>query len=128
MIESVSFKGPSATIKTHHNVGGLPPNMRFKLVEPLRELFKDEVRELGALLGLPREIVWRQPFPGPGLAIRVLGEVTEERLALLREADAIVQEEVRAGRARARALAGLRGAAAGPHRGRAWATSAPTRR
>jgi GMP synthase (glutamine-hydrolysing) len=86
VIESVSFKGPSATIKTHHNVGGLPPNMRFKLVEPLRELFKDEVRELGALLGLPREIVWRQPFPGPGLAIRVLGEVTEERLALLREA------------------------------------------
>jgi GMP synthase (glutamine-hydrolysing) len=95
VIESVSFKGPSATIKTHHNVGGLPPNMRFKLVEPLRELFKDEVRELGALLGLPREIIWRQPFPGPGLAIRVLGEVTEERLALLREADAIVQDEVR---------------------------------
>ena len=91
----MSFKGPSATIKTHHNVGGLPPNMRFKLVEPLRELFKDEVRELGALLGLPAEIIWRQPFPGPGLAIRVLGEVTEERLALLREADAIVQEEVR---------------------------------
>jgi GMP synthase (glutamine-hydrolysing) len=95
VIESVSFKGPSATIKTHHNVGGLPPNMRFKLVEPLRELFKDEVRELGALLGLPGEIIWRQPFPGPGLAIRVLGEVTEERLALLREADAIVQDEVR---------------------------------
>jgi len=95
VIESVSFKGPSATIKTHHNVGGLPPNMRFKLVEPLRELFKDEVRELGALLGLPEEIIWRQPFPGPGLAIRVLGDVTEERLALLREADSIVQEEVR---------------------------------
>jgi len=95
VIESVSFKGPSATIKTHHNVGGLPPNMRFKLVEPLRELFKDEVRELGAVLGLPAEIIWRQPFPGPGLAIRVLGEVTEERLALLREADAIVQDEVR---------------------------------
>ena len=95
VIESVSFKGPSATIKTHHNVGGLPPNMRFKLVEPLRELFKDEVRELGAVLGLPDEIIWRQPFPGPGLAIRVLGEVTEERLALLREADAIVQDEVR---------------------------------
>jgi len=95
VIESVSFKGPSATIKTHHNVGGLPPNMRFRLVEPLRELFKDEVRELGALLGLPGEIIWRQPFPGPGLAIRVLGEVTEERLALLREADAIVQDEVR---------------------------------
>jgi GMP synthase (glutamine-hydrolysing) len=95
VIESVSFKGPSATIKTHHNVGGLPSTMRFKLVEPLRELFKDEVRELGTVLGLPAEIIWRQPFPGPGLAIRVLGEVTEERLALLREADAIVQDEVR---------------------------------
>jgi GMP synthase (glutamine-hydrolysing) len=94
-MDSVSLKGPSATIKTHHNVGGLPSNMRFKLVEPLRELFKDEVRELGAVLGLPPEIIWRQPFPGPGLAIRVLGEVTEERLALLREADAIVQDEVR---------------------------------
>jgi GMP synthase (glutamine-hydrolysing) len=96
VIESVSFKGPSSTIKTHHNVGGLPSRMQFKLVEPLRELFKDEVRELGALLGLPAEIIWRQPFPGPGLAIRVLGEVTEERLAILREADAVVQEEVRA--------------------------------
>jgi len=94
VIESVSFKGPSATIKTHHNVGGLPPDMKFKLIEPLRELFKDEVREVGGLLGLPREIIWRQPFPGPGLAIRVLGEVSEERLAVLREADAIVQEEV----------------------------------
>jgi len=96
VIESVSFKGPSATIKTHHNVGGLPPNMKFKLVEPLRELFKDEVREVGALLGLPAEILWRQPFPGPGLAIRALGEVTEARLATLREADAIVQDEIRA--------------------------------
>jgi GMP synthase (glutamine-hydrolysing) len=96
VIESVSFKGPSATIKTHHNVGGLPTTMRFKLLEPLRELFKDEVRRVGELLGLPPEIVWRQPFPGPGLAIRVLGEVTPERLELLREADAIVQEEVRA--------------------------------
>ncbi len=96
VIESVSFRGPSATIKTHHNVGGLPTRMQFKLVEPLRELFKDEVREVGALLGLPAEIIWRQPFPGPGLAIRVLGEVNEERLGLLREADAIVQEEVRA--------------------------------
>jgi GMP synthase (glutamine-hydrolysing) len=95
VIESVSFKGPSATIKTHHNVGGLPPDMRFKLIEPLRELFKDEVREVAGLLGLPREIIWRQPFPGPGLAIRVLGEVSEERLAVLREADAIVQDEVR---------------------------------
>src|SRR5437867_6000144 len=96
VIESVSFKGPSATIKTHHNVGGLPTKMRFKLVEPLRELFKDEVRRVGELLGLPPEIIWRQPFPGPGLAIRVLGEVSEERLDLLREADAIVQDEVRA--------------------------------
>ncbi|MFQ5896653.1 MAG: glutamine-hydrolyzing GMP synthase [Candidatus Methylomirabilia bacterium] len=95
VIESVSFKGPSATIKTHHNVGGLPSRMEFKLLEPLRELFKDEVRKLGELLGLPPEIVWRQPFPGPGLAIRVLGELTEERLELLREADAIVQDEVR---------------------------------
>ena len=96
VIESVSFKGPSATIKTHHNVGGLPTKMRFKLVEPLRELFKDEVRRVGELLGLPAELVWRQPFPGPGLAIRVLGEVTPERLELLRDADAIVQAEVRA--------------------------------
>jgi GMP synthase (glutamine-hydrolysing) len=96
VIESVSFKGPSATIKTHHNVGGLPERMDFKLVEPLRELFKDEVREVGTLLGLPAEIVWRQPFPGPGLAIRVLGEVTDERLAILRGADLIVQEEIRA--------------------------------
>jgi GMP synthase (glutamine-hydrolysing) len=95
VIESVSFKGPSATIKTHHNVGGLPTRMQFKLLEPLRELFKDEVRRVGELLGLPSEIVWRQPFPGPGLAIRVLGEVTPERLDLLREADAIVQDEVR---------------------------------
>ncbi|MCI0546963.1 MAG: glutamine-hydrolyzing GMP synthase [Candidatus Rokubacteria bacterium] len=96
VIESVSFKGPSATIKTHHNVGGLPEGMQFTLLEPLRELFKDEVREVGSLLGLPPEIVWRQPFPGPGLAVRVLGEVTEERLSVLREADAIVQEEIRA--------------------------------
>jgi GMP synthase (glutamine-hydrolysing) len=96
VIESVSSRGPSATIKTHHNVGGLPLKMPFKLVEPLRELFKDEVRRLGELLGLPPEIVWRQPFPGPGLAIRVLGEVTTERLDVLREADAVVQEEVRA--------------------------------
>jgi GMP synthase (glutamine-hydrolysing) len=94
VIESVSFKGPSATIKTHHNVGGLPERMDFKLVEPLRELFKDEVREVGTLLGLPAQIVWRQPFPGPGLAIRVLGDVTEDRLAILRGADLIVQEEI----------------------------------
>ena len=96
MIESTSFRGPSATIKTHHNVGGLPEDLRFKLVEPLRELFKDEVRVLGEVLGLPPEIVWRQPFPGPGLAVRILGEVTEERLEVVREADAIVQEEIEA--------------------------------
>ncbi len=96
VIESVSFKGPSATIKTHHNVGGLPTKMRFQLIEPLRELFKDEVRRLGQELGLPRELLWRHPFPGPGLAIRVLGAVTPRRLALVRAADAIVEEEVRA--------------------------------
>jgi len=95
VIESTSYKGPSATIKTHHNVGGLPARMRFRLIEPLRELFKDEVRELGKELGLPEEITWRHPFPGPGLAIRILGPVTKERLAMLREADAIVEDEIR---------------------------------
>jgi len=94
VIESVSFKGPSATIKTHHNVGGLPGVMPFKLLEPLRELFKDEVREVGRELGLPEGLIWRHPFPGPGLAIRILGEVTPERLEIVREADAIVQEEM----------------------------------
>ncbi|MCF8041512.1 MAG: glutamine-hydrolyzing GMP synthase [Desulfarculaceae bacterium] len=96
VIESVSFKGPSAVIKSHHNVGGLPEKMKLQLVEPLRELFKDECREVGRELGLPESIVSRQPFPGPGLAIRIMGEVTRERLATLREADAIVQEEMRA--------------------------------
>jgi GMP synthase (glutamine-hydrolysing) len=96
VIESVSFVGPSATIKTHHNVGGLPTKMKFKLIEPLRELFKDEVRNLGKQLGLPPEMIQRQPFPGPGLAIRVLGEVTKERLQVLREADAVVLQEIRA--------------------------------
>ncbi len=96
VIESVSFKGPSATIKTHHNVGGLPARMKLKLIEPLRELFKDEVRVLGKELGLPDEIVWRQPFPGPGLAIRVLGAVTKERLTILRAAESILDQEIRA--------------------------------
>jgi GMP synthase (glutamine-hydrolysing) len=95
VIESVSVKGPSAVIKTHHNVGGLPEKMNLKLVEPLRELFKDEVRKLGKELGLPDEIVYRQPFPGPGLAIRIIGEVNETDLEILREADAIVVEEVK---------------------------------
>jgi GMP synthase (glutamine-hydrolysing) len=96
VIESVSFKGPSATIKTHHNVGGLPARMKLKLIEPLRELFKDEVRVLGKELGLPDEIIRRQPFPGPGLAIRVLGSVTKERLMILRAAEMIVDQEIRA--------------------------------
>jgi GMP synthase (glutamine-hydrolysing) len=95
VIESVSFKGPSATIKSHHNVGGLPARMKLNLIEPLRELFKDEVREVGRNLGMPEEIVSRQPFPGPGLAIRILGEVTEARLNILRKADTIVWEEMR---------------------------------
>ncbi len=95
VIESVSVKGPSMTIKTHHNVGGLPEKMGFTLVEPLRELFKDEVREVGRELGLPDSIVWRQPFPGPGLAVRCLGEVTRDQLDLLRRADVIVEEEIR---------------------------------
>ena len=97
VIESVSAKGPSATIKSHHNVGGLPERMQLKLIEPLRELFKDEVRLLGTELGLPHHVCFRQPFPGPGLAVRIVGAVTEERLAVLRHADVIVEEEIRAG-------------------------------
>jgi len=95
VIESVSVKGPSKTIKSHHNVGGLPEKMNLELIEPLRELFKDEVRRLGVELGLPEELVYRHPFPGPGLAIRIMGEVTEESLAILREADAIFIEELK---------------------------------
>ncbi len=89
VIESVSFKGPSATIKSHHNVGGLPEQMKMELVEPLRELFKDEVREVGRQLGLPHHLLWRHPFPGPGLAVRILGEITPDRLSILRQADKI---------------------------------------
>ncbi|MGB8474573.1 MAG: glutamine-hydrolyzing GMP synthase [Candidatus Acidiferrum sp.] len=96
VIESVSVKGPSATIKSHHNVGGLPENMPFALIEPLRDLFKDEVRRIGKDLGLPEEILLKHPFPGPGLAVRLLGEITREHLQTLQEADAIVVEEIRA--------------------------------
>jgi GMP synthase (glutamine-hydrolysing) len=96
VIESTSVRGPSAVIKSHHNVGGLPKSLKFKLVEPLRELFKDEVRKVGLELGLDEEFVYRQPFPGPGLAVRCVGPVEPERLALLREADAIFVEEVKA--------------------------------
>ena len=95
VIESVSVKGPSATIKTHHNVGGLPENMPFALVEPLRDLFKDEVRKIGKDLGLPEEILVKHPFPGPGLAVRLLGAITKKDLEMLRDADAIVVEEIR---------------------------------
>lgn len=96
VIESVSFKGPSAVIKSHHNVGGLPEKMNLKLVEPLRELFKDEVRKVAVELGLPDFIIWRHPFPGPGLAIRIIGEVTPQHLDILRRADKILEHELRA--------------------------------
>ncbi|HRP03958.1 MAG TPA: glutamine-hydrolyzing GMP synthase [Opitutaceae bacterium] len=97
VIESVAIAGnPAALIKSHHNVGGLPERMKLKLLEPLRELFKDEVRAVGSALGLPREVVWRQPFPGPGLGVRVVGEITKARLDVLRKADSIVQEEMKA--------------------------------
>ncbi|MPZ17894.1 MAG: glutamine-hydrolyzing GMP synthase [Luteitalea sp.] len=95
VIESVSVVGPSTVIKSHHNVGGLPEQMRMKLVEPLRQLFKDEVRQVGLTVGLDEELIWRQPFPGPGLAVRILGEVTSERLDLLQRADAVLQDEIR---------------------------------
>jgi len=96
VIESSSVKGPSQTIKSHHNVGGLPERMKLKLIEPLRDLFKDEVRRIGRDLGMPEEILSRQPFPGPGLAVRILGEVTPERVALLQAADEIVVAEIKA--------------------------------
>ena len=119
VIESVSFTGgPSVTIKSHHNVGGLPERMNMKLVEPLRELFKDEVRALGRELGLPEAFVGRHPFPGPGLAIRVPGEITREKLDILRKADAIYLDEIRTRRPLRRDLAGLRRAAAGADRRR----------
>jgi GMP synthase (glutamine-hydrolysing) len=95
VIESVSVKGPSAVIKSHHNVGGLPKDMPFALIEPLRDLFKDEVRQIGRELGLPDEVLVKHPFPGPGLAVRIVGEVTPERLETLRGADAVVVEEIR---------------------------------
>ena len=95
VIESGGDGGVAESIKSHHNVGGLPADMKMKLVEPLRLLFKDEVRRVGEELGMPERMVWRQPFPGPGLAIRIIGEVTAERLETLREADAILQEEIR---------------------------------
>jgi GMP synthase (glutamine-hydrolysing) len=95
VIESASVHGPSHVIKSHHNVGGLPADMKLKLIEPLRDLFKDEVRRIGKDLGMPAAILERQPFPGPGLAVRILGEVTPERVALLQEADAICTEEIK---------------------------------
>jgi GMP synthase (glutamine-hydrolysing) len=95
VIESVSYKGPAVTIKSHHNVGGLPEDMPFELIEPLRELFKDEGRRVGEALGLSEARVWRQPFPGPGLAVRILGEITPERVAILQAADKIVTDEIR---------------------------------
>jgi len=96
LIESGGTDGTAAVIKSHHNVGGLPEDMRLTLIEPLRELFKDEVRRLGVELGLPDEMVWRQPFPGPGLAVRIIGEVTPDKVALLQDADAIVRAEIAA--------------------------------
>ncbi|MFZ0980781.1 MAG: glutamine-hydrolyzing GMP synthase, partial [Candidatus Acidiferrales bacterium] len=95
VIESVSVKGPSAVIKSHHNVGGLPKDMPFGLIEPLRDLFKDEVRQIGRELGLPNEILVKHPFPGPGLAVRLLGDITPEKLETLRGADAVVVDEIR---------------------------------
>ena len=118
VIESRSVRGPSQTIKSHHNVGGLPDMMKLKLIEPLKDLFKDEVRKIGRDLGMPEEILQRQPFPGPGLAVRILGEVTAERVALLQEADDIVVTEIKKRRTLQQSLAVVRGAAAGDVGGR----------
>ena len=114
LIESGGKDGTADVIKSHHNVGGLPEDMTLELVEPLRDLFKDEVRALGTELGLPDEMVWRQPFPGPGLGVRIIGEVTPDKVAILQEADAIVREEIAWAGPRARDLAGVRGAARHP--------------
>ncbi len=95
------------TIKSHHNVGGLPDDMQFQLIEPLRSLFKDEARELGEKLGMPSDLVWRQPFPGPGLGIRVIGEITQEKLEIVRESDYILRDEIKKSRFRPRHLAVL---------------------
>ncbi len=128
VIESASRSQEQAarTIKTHHNVGGLPEDMTFELIEPLRMLFKDEVRAVGKALGLPEEVVWRHPFPGPGLAIRVLGEVTWERLETLRQADAILLEELRGAGLYRPPRTSLRRAACRSKASASWATIAPT--
>ena len=118
LIESGGADGTADVIKSHHNVGGLPDDMTLELVEPLRDLFKDEVRRLGAELGLPDEMVWRQPFPGPGLGVRIIGEVTPDKVAILQEADAVVRRGDRRGRAGTRDLAGVRGAPRHPIGGR----------